>query len=240
VDTQTLKAWITVKSPIFRMADLGGDDEALARADVAAHPQRTVGLGQRAAGVGFDAAVAERARRGWALGTVGYLLAVVKCLGAYQPAPVLVSLDDESAAALRVAAVVAANGAYYGGGMKIAPSANPSDGKLEVVVLGEFGRMELLRWLPPGLVLGIDLQGAPERHAVIAVDVRQASVLVGGEQYRRSDGHVLHQKRATALDYGWLLVLSPSRGSRGRTVPIAVRSPVRIGARQPSQAVDPA
>jgi hypothetical protein len=68
-----------------------------------------------------------------------------------------------------------------------------------------------LRSLPPGLVLGIDLQGAPERHAVIAVDVRQASVLVGGEQYRRSDGHVLHQKRATALDYGWLLVLSPSR-----------------------------
>jgi len=40
-----------------------------------------------AAGVGFDAAVAERARRGWAPGTIGYLLAVLKCLGAYRRTP---------------------------------------------------------------------------------------------------------------------------------------------------------
>jgi diacylglycerol kinase (ATP) len=101
-----------------------------------------------AAGAGFDAAVAERARTGWAPGTVGYFLAVVKCLGAYRPSPVRVSLDHGPVEDALVAAVVVANGAYYGGGMKIAPSASPGDGQLEVVVLGDFGRLELLRWLP--------------------------------------------------------------------------------------------
>ncbi len=101
-----------------------------------------------AAGLGFDAAVAERARTGRAPGTVGYLLAVLGSLSSYGPSPVSVSLDDAPASAERVAAVVVANGAYYGGGMKIAPSASPTDGLLEVVVLGDFGRLELLRWLP--------------------------------------------------------------------------------------------
>jgi hypothetical protein len=32
--------------------------------------------------------------------------------------------------------------------MKIAPSADPGDGPLDVVVLDDFGRVELLRGLP--------------------------------------------------------------------------------------------
>jgi diacylglycerol kinase (ATP) len=47
-----------------------------------------------------------------------------------------------------IAAAVVANGAHYGGGMKIAPGASPTDGELDLVVLGDFGRLELLRWLP--------------------------------------------------------------------------------------------
>jgi diacylglycerol kinase family enzyme len=49
---------------------------------------------------------------------------------------------------LRAAAVIVANGAYYGGGMRIAPAADPTDGWLDVVILGDLGRLELLRWLP--------------------------------------------------------------------------------------------
>lgn len=101
-----------------------------------------------AAGVGFDAAVAQRARTGRRRGTTGYLLAVVGALGRYRASPVTISLDDAPASIERVAAVVVANGAHYGGGMKIAPSADPTDGRLDVVILGAFGRLELLRWLP--------------------------------------------------------------------------------------------
>jgi diacylglycerol kinase family enzyme len=41
--------------------------------------------------------------------------------------------------------VVAANGRYFGGGMKIAPNATMDDGFLDVLVLGNFGRLELVR-----------------------------------------------------------------------------------------------
>jgi diacylglycerol kinase (ATP) len=45
-------------------------------------------------------------------------------------------------------AAVVANGAHYGGGMKIAPAADPTDGRLDLVIVGDLGRLELLRWLP--------------------------------------------------------------------------------------------
>src|SRR2546430_5650096 len=32
--------------------------------------------------------------------------------------------------------------------MKSAPAADPADGRLDLVVLGDLGRLELLRWLP--------------------------------------------------------------------------------------------
>jgi diacylglycerol kinase (ATP) len=101
-----------------------------------------------AAGIGFDAAVAARARTGRAPGTLGYLLAVLKSLGHYRPYPVTVAHDSEPPSTRRAAAVIVANGAYYGGGMKIAPAADPTDGRLDVVILGDLGRLELLRWLP--------------------------------------------------------------------------------------------
>jgi diacylglycerol kinase (ATP) len=43
---------------------------------------------------------------------------------------------------------IVANGPFVGGGMKIAPAADPGDGLLDVVVLGDIGRLETLRWLP--------------------------------------------------------------------------------------------
>lgn len=55
-----------------------------------------------------------------------------------------------------VSAIVA-NGRYFGGGMKIAPSAALDDGKLDVIVLGAFSRVELLTqvWMVyPGLHVG--------------------------------------------------------------------------------------
>jgi YegS/Rv2252/BmrU family lipid kinase len=101
-----------------------------------------------AAGAGFDAAVARRAAAGGGAGTIPYVRAVVETLSTHRPEPVTVETDGHPALAARVTAVVVANGAHYGGGMKIAPAADPRDGVLDLVVLGDLGRMELLRWLP--------------------------------------------------------------------------------------------
>jgi diacylglycerol kinase family enzyme len=101
-----------------------------------------------AAGIGFDAAVAQRARAGRGSGTVPYLIAVLETLRAYAPFSASVSLDGGTVSAGPFAAIVIANGAHYGGGMKIAPAANPADGLIDLVILGDLGRIELLRWLP--------------------------------------------------------------------------------------------
>jgi diacylglycerol kinase (ATP) len=101
-----------------------------------------------AGGVGFDADVAARSRASWGPGTVPYLIGVMTTLGRYAPRPATVEVDGAVVSRDPVAAVVVANGEYYGGGMWIAPGASPSDGRLNVVVLGDISRAELIRWLP--------------------------------------------------------------------------------------------
>lgn len=101
-----------------------------------------------AAGAGFDAAVARLAASRGGVGTLPYLLAVVEGLAAHRPVPTTIEIDGGVEPAAPLTTVVVANGAYYGGGMKIAPPADPSDGALDLVVLGALGRLELLRWLP--------------------------------------------------------------------------------------------
>jgi len=101
-----------------------------------------------AAGIGFDAAVAQRARASRGSGTVPYLVAVLGTLRAYAPFSASVSLDGAPVSAGPFATIVVANGAHYGGGMKIAPDANPADGLIDLVILGDLGRIELLLWLP--------------------------------------------------------------------------------------------
>src|SRR5262249_10089327 len=81
-------------------------------------------------------------------GTVPYLLAILTTLGRYAPKMATVELDGAMVSRDPVAGVVIANGEYYGGGMRIAPGASPTDGRLSLVVLGDIGRVELTRWLP--------------------------------------------------------------------------------------------
>src|SRR5262249_47056481 len=101
-----------------------------------------------AAGAGFDAAVARRAASRGGVGTVPYVLGIVEGLLAHRPITATIEADGESGPPAPLTTVVVANGPYYAGGMKIAPSASPTDGALDLVVLGAPGRLELLRCLP--------------------------------------------------------------------------------------------
>ena len=57
------------------------------------------------------------------------------------------SLDDDVQSA-PVKLSPFANGPCFGGGMRVAPGADPADGLLDLIVLGDLGRLELARWLP--------------------------------------------------------------------------------------------
>lgn len=102
-----------------------------------------------AGGIGFDGQVAAAmlARRGWQAGRAGYLLTTLNELRRFSNRPIRLTVDGISSEH-DVLLVAIANGAYYGGGMRIAPDAQPDDGLLDVCVVGDVSRLTAIRQLP--------------------------------------------------------------------------------------------
>lgn len=103
-----------------------------------------------AAGLGFDAEVTVRANAApRALGgTVPYLSSLLATLGTYRNKHLTMKLDAEPEWRGRATSVIVANGQFFGGGMKIAPDAQTADGLFDVIVLGDFGKIDLVRNVP--------------------------------------------------------------------------------------------
>lgn len=94
---------------------------------------------------GFPAAVNLRANElRFPKGSSSYTFATLMELPFMSPAVYKLELDGESFE-VTAAAVVIANSAYFGGGMKICPDASTSDGLLDVCVIGDVGKFDLLR-----------------------------------------------------------------------------------------------
>jgi diacylglycerol kinase (ATP) len=102
-----------------------------------------------AAGVGFDAAVAKETERlpKFFGGTVPYIAGLLRTMFVYKNKPVVLRVGDE-VENHRVLNVAVANGGYLGGGMHIAPEAELGDSLLDMVMVGDMGKFELLKELP--------------------------------------------------------------------------------------------
>lgn len=97
---------------------------------------------------GFDAIVNERANRmRWPRGPRRYDLAIVLELARLRPRRYALRLDG-TLHEVDAVLVAVGNGPSYGGGMRICPDADPTDGLLDVVVGGRFTRRELMRIKP--------------------------------------------------------------------------------------------
>lgn len=98
---------------------------------------------------GFDAQVGERvnAGHGRAKGTLAYISALLYCLAHLQATQFTIEVDGHCIQELGIVCAIA-NASRYGGGMKIAPNADPTDGMLDVVFIGELSRLQLLQQFP--------------------------------------------------------------------------------------------
>jgi diacylglycerol kinase (ATP) len=134
------------------------DPVAAARAaaeDLKAGTTRTVDLGRTGnrwwATVlccGFDSAVTDRANRlRWPRGRRRYDVAVLAELARLRPRELTLVLDGESQT-LPITMVAVGNTAWYGGGMRICPGADPADGLFDVTVVGAISRLQLMRTKP--------------------------------------------------------------------------------------------
>ena len=86
-------------------------------------------------------------KHGGLLGTAVFLGVSIRALMTYRNRDVVLTIDAVSSRR-RVQQVVIANGRCFGGGMRIAPDADPADGLLEVVVVGDISRLGALRAVP--------------------------------------------------------------------------------------------
>jgi diacylglycerol kinase (ATP) len=101
-----------------------------------------------AAGFGFDAMVTTEAQKSKRLrGMLLYLVAIVRTLR-HLECPLVRIRAGDFAAEQRVLMIAAANGQYYGGGLKVAPEARPDDGLIDVCIGWEMGWWSTLKKLP--------------------------------------------------------------------------------------------
>jgi diacylglycerol kinase family enzyme len=138
------------------------------------------------ASAGISGDVDQRVEEGpkWLGGKLAFLLATLGATFAYRNLPMDIELDGQSWYAGPVRLVAIANGQFFGGGMRVAPGADWSDGLLDVVCIGDMPRSQFLASFPKvyqGTHLGLDCiraqQGqrvalrAPRAEQPILVDV---------------------------------------------------------------------
>jgi YegS/Rv2252/BmrU family lipid kinase len=95
------------------------------------------------AGVGFDSYLLERTVSLKKLGTVAYLLGMLKCLISYEK-PLLKIHVNEKEIIANTYLVLAGIGQYGGGGMKLTPGAKMDDGKFFLSVAKNFTKLEVI------------------------------------------------------------------------------------------------
>jgi YegS/Rv2252/BmrU family lipid kinase len=76
----------------------------------------------------------------WMGGRAAFFLGTLRAMASYRNAPVRVSLDGKLHLEAPILNVAIANGRYFGGGMMIAPEAEPNDGLFDVVALSDLNR----------------------------------------------------------------------------------------------------
>jgi YegS/Rv2252/BmrU family lipid kinase len=102
------------------------------------------------ASFGFSSDVASRANSASKrLGAkVAFVGATLKTLAAYQNVEVQIAIDGGDRRRMTVLLGAIGNGRFFGGGMKICPEARLDNGKLDLVTVGDLGKLEILTKFP--------------------------------------------------------------------------------------------
>lgn len=99
--------------------------------------------------VGLDAIIAEEANKikRYFSGTYSYIIGVIKALGKFKSIKVDLVIDNKRYNE-EIMLVAVCNGAYYGGGMNIAPQAKVFDGQFDICVVRKMSKLKLLFLFP--------------------------------------------------------------------------------------------
>ena len=103
----------------------------------------------QAGGTGLDAYVANlRAISRIRPAALAYGVGTVRGILTYRPTVMRVTVDGSVVWNQRAYAVTIANIGVYGGGLRIVPDADPTDGLIDVAIIGDIHRLEAIRIFP--------------------------------------------------------------------------------------------
>lgn len=78
-------------------------------------------------------------------GKASFFIGSFRALMAYRNVRIRLTLDDGEVLERRTVTTALANGRFFGGGMMIAPDADPADGLLDVVTIGDLSKVAMTR-----------------------------------------------------------------------------------------------
>ena len=159
---------------------------------------------------GFDSLVSDRTNRmTWPHGRARYNLAILAEFVNLRPLPMRVTFDDGTVVDDDLLLVAVGNTSTYGGGMRICPDADPTDGLLDVTIGRAASRRKVLRQLP-AVYRGTHVD-RPEvqtfRTRSLAIEAEGINAYADGEYIGPLPARV-------GLMPGALTVLVPAAGSR--------------------------
>ena len=142
-------------------------------------------------GTGFDVTVLDFAEslKDKQRGLTPYLIGLLKAIHYYQSIQLKVTADGKTEEGRYLVCSIA-NGRYIGGGIPICPKADPTDGKLDLVLIKHRSRWQIPFYLP-GLMLSKDLKFKITKHR------RVSRIMIEGENLRINiDGEIQPMKKA--------------------------------------------
>ena len=142
-------------------------------------------------GTGFDVTVLDFAEslKDKHRGLTPYLIGLLKAIHYYQSIQLKVTADGKTEEGRYLVCSIA-NGRYIGGGIPICPKADPTDGKLDLVLIKHRSRWQIPFYLP-GLMLSRDLKFKITKYR------RVSRIMIEGENLRINiDGEIQPMKKA--------------------------------------------
>lgn len=100
------------------------------------------------AGAGFDAFVAQRMGNRKRFGMFSYLWHLASGMWKFSSQQVAIKTNENSTSIRPVFTIAVALCRYFGGGMKIAPTASPNDGLFDITLIGAISKLGIIREMP--------------------------------------------------------------------------------------------
>lgn len=140
------------------------------------------------AGLGIDVDVLERCQRGRMKGKLKYLISLIKSLFLFKGYNVKMECEGRETETRNVLICAVCNGAVFGGGIKICPEADPSDGKMDVVYVDDpkstLKRIKMLIELMKGKILSYPLTTYFKADKVTFTPENTCPIQLDGEVYQ--------------------------------------------------------